>query len=418
MERFCSADAFLKRHRPVDPVRCWRPAMVDRAASWFQSQFYERLGGRVLYAVKANPSPFVLKRLFAAGITGFDVASLHEIELLSGQLPEADLYYMNPVKSRAHIRAAYFTYGVRRFAVDGLDEVHKILDVTQQAADLHLFVRLACNDTGSVLPLSAKYGAEGADAAALLRLARSKAAQLGVTFHVGSQALVPARYEQALRLVGTLLARAEVAADAVNVGGGFPISYRDEGRVDLDGCGRAIEAGLEALPTALGTGLLVEPGRALVAEAESLIVRVDGRRGEALFINDGGYGVLFDAAFSDWVFPCRLIGRDDAADGQPSELQAFSFWGPTCDAADRMKGPFYLPATVKEGDYIEIYKTGAYGWSMASSFNGFGCYEMIEVEDEVPLPTFSSPSSSLTSAALSSPSPLSPLGGDQLIKAG
>ena len=382
MQRFSSAEAFLKAHRPVDPVRCLRPFLAERAAQWFQTQF----PGRLLYAVKANPTRTLIEGLSVSGVSGFDVASLHEIEHMRAVAVDADLFYMNPVKSRAHIREAYFTHGVRRFAVDSEAEVLKILDVTNQADDLCLFVRLACNDEGSVLPLGAKYGVSGAEAAALLQLVRAKARRLGVTFHVGSQALVPARYGQALTLVGDLVRRAGVVADVLNVGGGFPIFYKEGDPLCLEPFLAAIRAGLADVPLAGDADIFAEPGRALVAESESLIVRVDGRRDQDLFINDGGYGVLYDAAFSEWVFPCRLIGSSTGGD-----LLPFSFWGPTCDAADRMKGPFYLPASVKEGDYIEIYKTGAYGWAMASVFNGFGSYEMIELEDDVPLSNFASP---------------------------
>ncbi len=382
MQRFSSAEAFLQVQRPVDPVRCLRPFLAERAAQWFQNQF----PGRLLYAVKANPTRSLIEGLSASGVSGFDVASLHEIEHIRALAVDADLFYMNPVKSRAHIREAYFTHGVRRFAVDSDAEVLKILDVTNQADDLSLFVRLSCNDEGSVLPLGAKYGVGGEEAVTLLQLVRAKAQRLGVTFHVGSQALLPERYGQALNLVGDLVRRAGVVADVLNVGGGFPIFYKEGDPLCLDPFLAAIRSGLETMPLGCDAEILAEPGRALVAESESLIVRVDGRRGSDLFINDGGYGVLYDAAFSDWVFPCRLIG---AGDGET--LVPFSFWGPTCDAADRMAGPFYLPASVKEGNYIEIYKTGAYGWAMASAFNGFGHYEVIELEDEIPLSNFASP---------------------------
>ena len=117
---------------------------------------------------------------------------------------------------------------------------------------------------------------------------------------------------------------------------------------------------------------MCEPGRALVAEAESLIVRVDARRGNELFINDGSYGTLFDAAHMDFNFPVRLIGREAEA-GEP--MAAFSFWGPTCDTIDFMKGPFVLPAKIKEGDYIEIGNTGAYGRAIAGRFNGYGAFD-------------------------------------------
>ncbi|MBN9247180.1 MAG: type III PLP-dependent enzyme, partial [Hyphomicrobium sp.] len=126
--------------------------------------------------------------------------------------------------------------------------------------------------------------------------------------------------------------------------------------------------------------LICEPGRALVAEAESLIVKVDLRKpGNQLYINDGSYGALFDSAHLGFIFPVRLI-RPDLDPNEP--LEPFEFWGPTCDSIDRMKGPFMLPASVREGDYIEIGNLGAYAHAMATRFNGYGEYTDVILQDE------------------------------------
>jgi ornithine decarboxylase len=124
---------------------------------------------------------------------------------------------------------------------------------------------------------------------------------------------------------------------------------------------------------------MCEPGRALVSEAESLIVRVDARRGNDLYINDGSYGILFDAAHLGFNFPVRLIGGSVK---EPHVLAPFELWGPTCDSIDHMKGPFLLPASAKEGDFIEIGNTGAYGRAIAGHFNGYGQYEQTILRDE------------------------------------
>ncbi len=380
---YFSAEEFLRQRRPIDPVRCFRKGAVERAVSWFQENF----SGQLIYAVKANMTPNVVQQVAQNGVKNFDVASLTEVDLIYHGVPQANLFYMNPIKSRAHIRSAYYDYGVRCFSIDHEDELEKILIVTEQARDLTIFVRLHCDDSGSVLPLGRKYGAAGEEAIKLLQLVRQKAERLGVTFHVGSQALHPERYGEAIRYAGDLVRRAGVLAELLNVGGGFPIFYKESDPLDLLPFVSNIENSLDALPMVQGGEVFAEPGRALVAEAESLIVRVDARRGNELFINDGGYGVLYDAANCDWVFPLRLIDhegrREKSPISEPSELHGFQLWGPTCDAADHMKGPFYLPACVKEGDYLEIYKTGAYGGVMASGFNGFGCYEEIDLQDDV-----------------------------------
>ena len=392
---YFSAEEFLAQRRPIDPVRCFRQGAIERAVSWFQTNF----SGQLIYAVKANMAPGVVHQVAQHGVKNFDVASLTEVDLIYHGVPNANLFYMNPVKSRAHIRSAYYDYGVRCFSIDHEDELEKILTVTEQAKDLTIFVRLHCDDSGSVLPLGRKYGAAGEEAVWLLQLVRQKAERLGVTFHVGSQALHPERYGEAIRYAGDLVRRAGVLAELLNVGGGFPIFYKDGDPLDLLPFVSNIENSLEALPMVQGGEVFAEPGRALVAEAESLIVRVDARRGNELFINDGGYGVLYDAANCDWVFPVRLVGHEDTTTNiqvsDPSEFVGFELWGPTCDAADHMKGPFYLPASVQEGDYLEIYKTGAYGGVMASGFNGFGCYEEIDLQDDVMASNFVPLSSSV-----------------------
>src|SRR5690606_5453662 len=182
--------------------------------------------------------------------------------------------------------------------------------------------------------------------------------ELGITFHVGSQTTTPDAYATAIEEVRKLIVRAGVVVDAIDVGGGFPSRYTDSQPAPLSSFIETIKTGVDKLPVTEECRLICEPGRALVAEAESLIVRVDARRGNELFINDGGYGALFDSAHLDFVFPVRLI-RPDVDLSEP--LVPFEFWGPTCDSIDHMKGPFLLPGSVREGDYIEIGNVGAYG---------------------------------------------------------
>ena len=107
-------------------------------------------------------------------------------------------------------------------------------------------------------------------------------------------------------------------------------------------------------------------------------MRVEKRRDDVLFINDGAYGALFDAAHIDWRFPVELIRDVESA----TKKLAFSFYGPTCDDLDFMRGPFMLPADVQAGDYLEIGMLGAYGCAMRTSFNGFGSGDTVAVTDE------------------------------------
>jgi ornithine decarboxylase len=378
MEKFASAAHLLAARKPEKPVLAARPHAAARAAHYFLESF----PGDVAYAYKANSSPFVIGALYGAGIRHFDVASVPELED-AATIPGATLHFMHPVKSRAAIHRAYFGFGVRVFALDSEDELKKIVEETTgpagAARDLKLYVRIAVAAINSRIPLERKFGISGQKAARLLVKTRQVAAELGITFHVGSQTATPEAYLRALQDAHQLIVKAGVVVDRLDVGGGFPSVYPDIQPAPLKSFMDAIKAGVETLPVREDVRLMCEPGRALVAEAESLIVRVDARRGNELFINDGGYGVLYDAAHLNWVFPIRLVSREVA----PGEAMIpFEMWGPTCDSIDRMKGPFLLPASVKEGDYLEIGNVGAYGRAIAGNFNGYGAYEDVILLDE------------------------------------
>jgi ornithine decarboxylase len=373
MEKLSSAAALIQKCRPERPVRGLRPHAAGRAARWF----LDRFPGDVAYAYKANNSVFLIGALYGAGIRHFDVASLPEIED-AATIPDAHLHFMHPVKSRHAIRRAY-DMGVRSFALDGEDELDKILAATDNARDLLLWVRVAVPSINSRIPLERKFGLSGQKAARLLMKTRQVAAELGLTFHVGSQTTTPDAFVTALGEVHKLIVKAGVVIDRLDVGGGFPSRYPDSEPASLQSFLDTILNGIEELPVRENIKLMCEPGRALVSEAESLIVRVDARRGYNLYINDGSYGMLFDAAYLGFIFPTQIVSREV----DPSEpLQPFELWGPTCDSIDYMKGPFLLPASVGEGDYIEIGNMGAYGRAIAGHFNGYGEYDEVILLDE------------------------------------
>jgi ornithine decarboxylase len=374
MDVFTSAAELLRHRSPERPVLALRPHAALRAANWFIANF----PGRVLYAAKANDAPQVIDALVEAGIRAFDVASLVEIERLAG-VPGAELFFMNPVKSRGSIVRAYRDFGVRAFAFDSDEELDKIVAETRGAEDLALFLRVACPNTHSLIPLEGKFGAPSQDAPALLLRARQIARRLGITFHVGSQAVVPAAFGEALRQIGQLIVASGVMVDAVDIGGGFPSRYPHSDPPELASFMEEIVRAADELAVKHSCELLCEPGRALVAEAESVIVRVDARRGNALYVNDGAFGTLFDAAYCAFRFPARLVpisGR------QMKPMAEFTFYGPTCDSSDHLPGPFLLPDCVGEGDYIEIGQIGAYGRVLANRFNGFGEYDEAILTDE------------------------------------
>ncbi|HEX8586344.1 MAG TPA: type III PLP-dependent enzyme [Allosphingosinicella sp.] len=358
---------------PVQPVTLLRPHAARRAARFF----VEKFPGRPLYAVKANPSPDLLRILWDSGVTHYDVASLAEVRLVSDTLPEATLCFMHPVKAEEAIAEAY-ALGVRTFSLDTMDELEKIVRATGEAEDLNLCVRLRVSSDHAKLSLASKFGAEPHEVKELLFAARQAADALGICFHVGSQAMSPSAYSEAMERVRAAIVEAAVTVDIVDVGGGFPSVYPGMEPPALEAYFEVISKAFEDLPISYSAELWCEPGRALCAEYASVLVRVEKRRGDQLYINDGAYGALFDAAHIGWRFPVKLLRKEqsDARD------MPFSFYGPTCDDLDHMAGPFHLPADVGTGDYIEIGMLGAYGCAMRTAFNGFGIAAKMIVDDE------------------------------------
>ena len=373
MHPHLDAKAVVRAHAPDEPVICNRPHAAARAARFFAENF----PGKTMYAVKANPSPALLRILWDSGITHFDVASIAEVRSVRELLPEAVLCFMHPVKTRSAIVEAYKVHGVRTFSLDTHEELAKIVGATEGAEDLNLLVRLRVSSEHSELSLAAKFGTDLVDAASLLQATRQHCDALGICFHVGSQAMTPFAYVQAMERVRVAIVDASVTVDIVDVGGGFPSSYPGMEPPPLEDYFALIHRHFEALPISYSAELWAEPGRALCAEYSSLIVKVEKRRGDELYINDGAYGALFDAAHVAWRFPVRALEHDLSA-----RLEEFAFYGPTCDDADYMKGPFMLPADIRAGDYIEIGMLGAYGAAMNTRFNGFGVAEAMEVADE------------------------------------
>lgn len=377
MDRHQSALALVLADRPELPVHCLRPEAAQKAADFFVRKF----PGDVLYAVKANAHPVIIDAVYAAGVKSFDVASLPEIELVAARCPGARLAFMHPVKSRLAIRKAYFDYGVRVFSLDSLAELDKIIAETNGAKDLHLVVRVAVSSDYAQHKLGGKFGVSGQEAVLLLRQARGACEELGVSFHVGSQCMRPEAYRAAMEIVSDLIRQAQVTIDIVDVGGGFPVSYPQLSPPPLQSYIDEIAAAFESMPVLENADLWCEPGRALCAEAGSHIVRVELRKGDALYLNDGAYGALFDAAHDGLVYPTRLLR---AKKGPRRQLKPFRLYGPTCDSIDTLKGPFMLPSDVNEGDYVEFGQTGAYGAALATRFNGFGDY-IESIVDDAPL---------------------------------
>ena len=375
MQKFNSIDELVNTIRPVDPVYCIRPNSIKSACGWFKSNF----PGKILYAVKTNPNEEVIKHIGDSGINQFDVASINEIKLIKKVFPKARAYYMNTVKNREHIKEAYFNYNIRDFALDTKEEFQKIIETTNGAKDLTLYVRISISNEHAEIDLSQKFGALSGEALGLLRLAKAHAKKVGLSFHVGSQCMHPISYTKGIREVGNIIKKTKIIPDIINVGGGFPSIYPDLNPQPLENYMQEIKKAFNNLKLENKPEILCEPGRALVAESGSSIVKVILRKKQKIYINDGTYGSLFDAGVLNFILPTRMIPNGRMTS---KKLTSFSLYGPTCDSADFMKGPFVLPNNLKEGDYIEVGQLGAYSLTFRTKFNGFYSDQIFEVQDK------------------------------------
>ena len=375
MRKFKDVNELVNELKPDYPVYCIRPESIKKSTKFFKDNF----SGKILYAVKTNPNEKVIKQIISNGIKDFDVASLNEIKLIKKIKSDANLYFMHTVKSKENISSAYFDYGVRNFALDNKDELRKILEATNQAKDLSLYVRIAISNEHAEIDLSRKFGALPSEALGLVRLCKDHSKKLGISFHVGSQCMHKISYSKGISEIGNIIKKTKIIPDVINVGGGFPSIYPDLNPEPLSSYLDEIKKSLKNLKLPKLPEIICEPGRAIVAESGSTIVKVILRKKQNLYINDGTYGSLFDAGVPNFVLPTKMItsGRIHS-----KKLTSFSFFGPTCDSLDYMKGPFLLPNNIKEGDYIELGQLGAYGLTFRTKFNGFYSNEIFEVNDK------------------------------------
>ena len=375
MGKFKTVNELVNSLKPDYPVYCIRPNEIKKSITFFKENF----PGRILYAVKTNPSEKIIKQIITNGVCEFDVASLNEIKLINKICPDARLHFMHTVKSKESIASAYNDYNVKSFSLDSKDELRKILDATNQAKDLELFVRIAISNEHAEIDLSRKFGALPSEALGLVRLCKQHAKKLGISFHVGSQCMHKISYSKGIKEIGNIIKKTKIIPDTINVGGGFPSVYPDLNPEPLSNYMMEIKKELNNLKLDKLPEIICEPGRSIVAESGSTIVKLILRKKNNLYINDGTYGSLFDAGAPNFVLPSKMITEGRV---QSKKLTAFSFFGPTCDGLDYMKGPFLLPNNIKEGDYIELGQLGAYSLTFRTNFNGFYSNEIHELSDK------------------------------------
>ena len=375
MGKFGNVNDLVNSLKPENPVYCIRPNSIKKSVDFFKNHF----PGRILYAVKTNPNEKVIKIIINNGIQNFDVASINEIKLIRKINNKVNIYFMHTIKSRESIKEAYFKYNVKDFALDTKEELLKILESTNNAKDLNLYVRVAISNEHAEIDLSRKFGALSSEALGLLRLSREHGKKVGLSFHVGSQCMDKISFSKGITEIGNIIKKTKIVPDVINIGGGFPSIYPDLIPEPLENYMSEIKESLKNLKLEKMPEIFCEPGRALVAEAGSTIVKVLLKKKHKLYINDGTYGSLFDAGVPNFVLPTKMISNGRIIS---KKLTEFNFYGPTCDSLDYMKGPFLLPNNIKEGDYIELGQLGAYGTTFRTKFNGFYSDAIYQVDDK------------------------------------
>ena len=375
MQKFSNVNELVNTLQPENPVYCIRPNSVKKSVEFFKNSF----PGKVLYAVKTNPDEKIIKIIIGSGIQNFDVASINEVKLIRKIDSKAKVYFMHTVKSRESIKEAYSQYNVKDFALDTKDELLKILEATNNAKDLNLYVRVSISNEHAEIDLSRKFGASPSETLGLLRLCKEHGKKVGLSFHVGSQCMHKISFSKGIAEIGKIIKKTKIIPDVINVGGGFPAIYPDLTPEPLENYLQEIKEALKNLKLEKMPEIFCEPGRAIVAESGSTIVKVLLKKKQKLYINDGTYGSLFDAGVPNFVLPAKMITNGRVVS---KKLTAFNFYGPTCDSLDYMKGPFLLPNNIKEGDYIELGQLGAYGTTFRTKFNGFYSDTIYQVDDK------------------------------------
>ncbi|WP_116082646.1 type III PLP-dependent enzyme [Tropicimonas sp. IMCC34011] len=360
---------FIRAEQPDNPVLFFSPAILQATAR----RFLDGFPGLVTYAVKSNPDEIVIANLDAAGIRGYDVASLYEIDLIARVAPGAAMHYNNPVRSRAEIAEAV-EKGVRSFSVDSLSELEKLYELVPQGAEISVRFKLPVK--GAAYDFGAKFGATAPLATELLARANGMGFVPSLTFHPGTQCTDPMAWDAYIRTAAKIAADAGVTLSRLNVGGGFPAHRLNAVAPELDAIFALVdrvtgEAFGDARPA-----LVCEPGRGLVAESFSLATRVRAvRDADHVFLNDGVYGGLAELP---------LIGIIDRVELRDAEGRRKSglpvpriVFGPTCDSVDRLPGELPLPGDIAEGDYVIFHGMGAYSTATVTRFNGFGVLDMV-----------------------------------------
>jgi ornithine decarboxylase len=355
----------IRAQTPDNPVLFFAPAALQATAKRFIAGF----PGLVTYAVKSNPDEMVIQNLIAAGVTGFDVASPFEIDMIGRLAPGAAMHYNNPVRARHEIEFAV-DRGVKSYSVDSHSELKKLAELVP-AEGTEISVRFKLPVKGSAYNFGAKFGATAEEAVSILREAVAFGFTPSITFHPGTQVNDLTLWEQFIGKAAWIAKEAGVRIARLNVGGGFPSQRSADGILTLEDIFATINRATAEAFGADRPQLVCEPGRGMVADAFASVARVKGiRDGAHVFLNDGVYGSLAEMPI------IGMVGRIEALspEGEPrtgAKVDRIVF-GPTCDSVDRLPGEIALPSDLEEGDFLVFQGVGAYSTVTNTRFNGFG----------------------------------------------
>lgn len=378
MQSFTDVQHVLRDLRPDHPVYCIYPHVYRESTKSFLDGF----PGRVLYAIKANNEPLVIRTLLEAGVRHFDCASLVEIEQVRKISGDAVCYFMNPVRIRDAARIAQEQHGVRHFVVDHASGLTALLQEIDAKSSV-VFARMAVHHETAMVDLSTKFGAEPDEVVELLGSIAERGAEPALAFNVGSVVMSPDAFVHAMNTARDVLERLPFKVRLIDIGGGYPKSYPGFAAPPLDDYFAAIK-GVADLPLHEDGELLAEPGRALSACGTSAVVRVLLRKDDRLYLNDGMYGAFWELRFKGHErFAARAFRNYAPLAGATRALQLF---GPTCDSGDVMPGQVELPADIDVGDHIEFGSIGAYSLSGRTDFNGFYSDTVVQIESSTALP--------------------------------
>jgi ornithine decarboxylase len=315
------------------------------------------------YAVKANPDPRVLKALIEEGV-GFEIASIAELDLLLGLgVTAAEIYYSNPMKSRAYIEYAA-AKGVEWYVLDSVEELRKIVSVK---ADAKLYVRIEAPNVGSDWPLAGKFGIKSSEVDGIIAEAVQLGADLaGVTFHVGSQCRNPENWRigiQHAKRVFRKMRLAGLSPRLLNIGGGYPVRHVKP-IPSIERIADVVNHGIRDLPPEVR--VMAEPGRFLVSDAGYFVCRVVGTA-----TRGGKRWMYWDAGVFGGVIETTEGLRYEIHTDRTGKAIPWCIAGPTCDSVDVCMRDEMFPEDMQEGDFIYIANAGAYTTAYASNFNGF-----------------------------------------------